>query len=333
VRRGRLLPALMVSVLLLAACGDDDETTEEPDEQPEEIEDAEELEEEAAPEPELGDVEPPEVELLDAGEEPLEPLRLRLEEGTAATSELTIVTGVTAQEVDGQQQPGQPPLSFVLTVTGEVTEIDGDEATVVIEYDEVALADADDVPEEIRGQIQQQFDALAEVSGTFTFDERSRVVDSSLDVPDSMDPQLGQTLQELEQELAALAYPFPEEDVGEGAVWQLTSEQNLGGIPSTQVTTVELVARDGDDYELAIELDAQSPEGEVELPGMPAGATASIEELNVSSTGAVVGVLTDPFPTTAEAAGGGTVAMVFSEGDETSTLRQELITEFFLERQ
>jgi hypothetical protein len=305
VRVGRLLPALAVPVLMLAACGDADDDSPEPaDEQPEDVpedlddDEMAELEDEmAAGEDELTDVPPPEVALLDAGDDPQAPMRLSLDEGDEMDTTLSITSEQAAEGMEDQ-----PPISQTIDLTLTVSELADGQATVDFEFTD---ASAEGMPE---GQPDQS-EQLIGLEGQMVLDDRSRVVAAT------------QTAQGLDEVLI----PFPEEEVGPGARWEVVTE-STPEFPVTETLTVELVEFDGQQYQLDVTVASEELEEPVEQEGMP-GQEMTIRDLTIAGEGEVQGALTDIFPTTASLVNETTAVIDLGEemgGEQTQETRSEL---------
>jgi hypothetical protein len=138
-------------------------------------------------------IDPPEVELLEAGDEPRRALRLDLEEGTEVSATLQFEEEVLTED-DGTPQPPQAgQVELRLTVTA----VDAGETTIAFSYDAVAMDGQDGAANPLEG-----------VEGEMVLDDRSRLIATT------------QSAQGLDQ----LPIALPEEEVGEGAVWEVRIE-------------------------------------------------------------------------------------------------------------
>lgn len=262
----RAIAAAVAPVLLLAACEDDEPDAPGNDEpagpqDPQELDDLDEDEEPAAA------IDPPEVELLEAGDEPRRALRLDLEEGTEVGATLRFEEEVLSED-DGSPQP---PQAGEVELRLLVTEVDDGQSTISFSYDAVAMDEGG------------AGDPLEGVEGEMVLDERSRLIATT------------QSAQGLDQ----LPIALPEEEVGEGAVWEVRIE-GVFDLPATEITTVELTTLDDDEYELALEASTEGPGEPTPMPGasMEPGAELMLEDLRRTSTGQQRASLTTPFPLT-----------------------------------
>ena len=269
-RPRRAIAAIVAPVLLLAACADDEDPEEagndEPagPQEPDELDDLD-LDEDGEP---AAAIDPPEVELLDAGDEPRRALRLDLEEGTEVSATLRFEEEVLTED-DGTPQP---PQAGEVELRLTVTEVDDGEATISFSYDAVVMDGQDGATNPLEG-----------VEGEMVLDDRSRLMATT------------QSAQGLDQ----LPIALPEEEVGEGAVWEVRVE-GIFDLPAMQTMTVELTSLDNDEYELALDATTEGPGEPTPMPGasMEPGAELMLEDLQRTSSGQQRASLTTPFPLT-----------------------------------
>ena len=281
----------LAPLLLLAACSDDDPEEPANDELagPQDPDELDELDEEDEP---AAAIDPPEVELLDAGDEPRQQLRLDLEEGTEVGATLRFEEEVLTED-DGTPQPPQAgQVELRLTVTG----VDDGEATISFSYDAVAMDGQDGATDPLEG-----------VEGELVLDERSRLIATT------------QSAQGLDQ----LPIALPEEQVGEGAVWEVRIE-GIFDLPATEIMTVELTALDDDEYELTLDATTAGPGEPTAMPGasMEPGAELLLEDLQRMSTGQQRASLTTPFPLTSSVTT--ETVLVISLADEAAEQDEQL---------
>jgi hypothetical protein len=143
-------------------------------------------------------------------------------------------------------------------------------------------------------------------------DERARVTAAT------------QTAQGLDEVLI----PFPEEEVGPGATWEIVTE-STAEFPVDETLSVELVAFDGETYELALEVSSEELGEPVDQEDLQ-GQQMTIEDLIVAGEGEVRGSLTDLFPTAASLVSEQSVVLDLGEeaGGEQS---QQTLSELMLE--
>ena len=272
-----------------------------------------------------------EVELLSSGSEPREELRLGLEVGQTFRSTMVMRMGLT-MTIDGEPMPATalPPMRFVMS--GRVDELSGDGvATYSFTYDELRADPAEGVDPNVVSQVDASLQAMKGMRGTGTVDRQARSGKATLDTAGVTDPNLKSTLDSFTSQVSNLTVPFPSEAVGVGARWRGRQEVLLNGITTRSTSTYTLQRRDGDEYEFEVEQDVTSPKGEVDLPGLPEGASAELVDYAVTNRGTIRGRLSSLLPVSSRLSGGGDIEMGVTQGSERSTLLQKLTMDLALD--
>ena len=73
-------------------------------------------------------------------------------------------------------------------------------------------------------------------------------------------------METMQTSFGQMGAPFPEEPVGVGATWRVTSNVELGGMRLDQVTTFALVERSADGGKLDIDLKQSAKPGVIDMP-------------------------------------------------------------------
>ncbi len=104
-----------------------------------------------------------------------------------------------------------------------------------------------------------------------------------LDTRHVQDPQLQQLLASLQAALGQMSAPFPDEAVGVGGRWKVSTRVTEQGMPFRQEATYRLESLDGDRGKAHIDIVQHADKGHVALPGVPPGVDTTL--LGMSSTG------------------------------------------------
>lgn len=309
----RMAASIAIATLLLAGCaGDDgdaagDATTPPADEttpaQAEPTADAT----TGAPDGGAGDGRP-QVELLDAGAEPRYPMRIDPEEGQETTLEMRMDTQLDLT-VDGQPQPTGAIPTMVMTMHALVDTVTDDTVSTVVTYQD-ARAEGDDTAE-----LQAVLDTVVGLSGTVTTTRTGAFVEGSIAPSGDVDPSIAQLLQSMDQQLASLAVPMPEEDLGVGARWTTTMSLDVGVAMVETVATYTLDAFDGTAYALDVEIDQQYVPG----TGQPG---VQLVEGSGSGSGTSAGSLQFPFAVEGTVTNEGLVVFEVTQGGATQRVEQ-----------
>ncbi len=115
-----------------------------------------------------------------------------------------------------------------------------------------------------------------------------------------------------------MTVPLPQEAVGVGAVWQATTGFEVNGVETVNTMTYELRARDGDAYELGVEIDQEI------LPATSQEGAAAVEILGGtnSGTGTMSGTLGLPMATRGHSELAGSMRLEVSQGGQTAQIEQ-----------
>ena len=244
-RRGRYAPAIVAALLTLALTGCSDDSEPSKDSSPKSSPSVSPTQGTAGDGAASGV--PSRIKVLDTGAEPRREVRLDLEKGHTETTTMDMVTTTTVD-------PGNQTISLPITLdfTSTVTDVTDDEIKIDSVYGKPKLGDTDLPPDAVASAEE----GLAGIEGVIlrgTYKPTGEIVSTDVELTDAAQSgPAGQFLQSLESQSAALSNPFPEEAVGVGAKWQLTTEVKVLGISSTLVATYEVVSLTDDGFELAV---------------------------------------------------------------------------------
>lgn len=223
------------------------------------------------------------VDLLEPGQEPRRALRydlaaMRKEEGVMdmGTTMAVTVGGNAGQRVKlpimrmtlVTEPQGMTPagtLRVTSRITAAKTTGSGDPAVVAAMNEELAA---------MVGLVTH-----AEISA------RGETSNTELEVPANASPQLQQMLDGLRQGMDDMTAPLPEEPVGVGARWRVTSTLDLAAMKSTRVVEAKLERVTAQGAELSLTVSMQAAQQPLKVPGLPPGATATLDSLTASGQG------------------------------------------------
>ncbi|MCC6897660.1 MAG: hypothetical protein IT377_01730 [Polyangiaceae bacterium] len=225
------------------------------------------------------------VKLLEPGAEPRQKLRYkfvvdrtdRLEMTT--TSSMKMAMGGQAADV-----PSPPAVRVVAALTVKEVTADGTAKRSLV-LEDVGLMPGPGLSKEQRDQAEKNLSALEKLTGRDRVDSRGFVRQVELDASKIDNPALKQALAAMQQTFDQMGAPFPEEEIGVGAKWQVKTKLEQMGIKLTQTANYELSALTGDTGKIKLQLQQTAPGGNMELPGLPAGATAKLVGMKGSGKG------------------------------------------------
>lgn len=272
------------------------------------------------------------ITVEDPGAEPRQALRLQLREGDASEATMTM-TMSTSMEANGQPVPAGAIPPIQITIRSEVVEIDDEAGTIStrFSYPRADIVDDGPVDPQTAQAMRSGLSVLEGLSGTATLTPRGKSVSSEFDVPDDVDPNSRQMLEQVSQQVETLTVPLPEEEVGVGAIWRVETSSSLGGIETVLQITYELRELEGTRYVLGVTYEQTAPPQEAELDGAPAGAVATVQEYLVTGGGEISGDLAQILPASSTMAAGGDVVLQLDDGSERVELRQRLDFDIGLE--
>lgn len=267
----------------------------------------------------------PVVTLLEAGAKPQKKLRLALVKGATLRAALTLKFGIKL-EVDGKPVPSNviPPIRVDLGAT--INDIkDNGNAEVGFSYERIDVVDDGTADKAVIDQIRASgLDKLANLTGKTTITPRGVAVDSSLDIPEDLPPALKQVVDQLSQQTGSLTVPFPEEAVGTGGKWKVTTSAAVGGIKAKLVLTYVLRQIDGDQFVLDVAYEQTAGRQQAEFPGLPEGTAVELRNLLVKGKGEITGNVAAIFPVRSTLSAAGTVNMDVKSETEQGKLVQRL---------
>jgi len=205
-----------------------------------------------------------EVRLLEAGEEPRDTLRYRIDEGDRELAILGLKLGIQAGLGDPAQIQGGEPVFFTIE-SGPVEHV-GQR----IRYEvELLRNEQGSHPEHVEAEMA----AVHQIDGYVVVDDRGITRDEHFDIPSAVPPRTATMLGNIFDSLELV--PFPEEPVGVGATWEVQETIDVNAYSLQQVVVYKLLAREGDEIQLEI-IVTQTAEPQP-LRELPRGMQAMIE--------------------------------------------------------
>lgn len=329
-----VVPLLLVGLLLTGACGDSSEPADDGAAEDTSQGTPEDTSEGASDESEAADRATDErngVEVLDAGSDPRQRLLLQPEVGAELQRTMVANVGITL-EVDGEELPAPTLPATQLVLRAQVDDVaDDGTITTTVTFVDVAALDEPGVDPAVLAQTNAALAQMNGLTGTGTTDRHGGSANVTLDTSTITDPTLASSLESLTSQLTNLTAPLPAQPVGEGASWRVERSATLNGVQTDTATTYTLQSHSGNDYVLAVEQEATAPPGPAEIPGLPAGVSATIESFLVSGTGEVQGRLDQPLPDNSTIEGSGDIELTIGQdGADSGSVSQHLILEVSL---
>lgn len=190
-----------------------------------------------------------------------------------------------AMTLAGQAMPKIKTPATVMKMEALVTQVDanGDIHSKFTYTDGDVVADPAVAPE-ILEAVRSGIKKMVGLSGTLITDNRGQIKSSKITLPESVDPLSKNFLEQISNSLNQMSSPVPEEAVGIGAKWRISSQLKMGSINMNQSAVYELVSLKDNVATLNLTMEQQANAQEVTLPGIPTGS-ANISLKSLTSQG------------------------------------------------
>lgn len=222
------------------------------------------------------------LQVLDYGAEPRAPLRYTF---TAGHSEKVamVMSMESKQELNGQAMPGAnfPPTRTIMSMRVAEVAADGSARLEITTHSaEADLTQAGDAANQ--ALLGQTLAMESQMKGSYRIDTRGRIIDTSIDLPESANALMSGAGQQVMNDLLGSqndsVQPLPEQAVGVGARWLVENRIAVAGVEQLVTQEYTLRSRSGDH----IELDVQMKQ---ELGNLPAAALAEGMTASSSASG------------------------------------------------
>lgn len=245
---------------------------------------------------------------------------MTLTEGETQRSSMRMKTS-TEVIIDGEAVPQVEVPAMLLGMVVDVDEVRPDGVTVAsFVYDSVRAEGSGAAAE----QMEEGLKDILGVSGSMEFTSTGAFLDGDLEIPSDMDETMQTTLRSMETQLSSFSVPFPEAEVGIGAIWTVTTQTAINGIKAQNVYRYELVERAGETVVLEGAITITAAEQEPDLPGLPAGSTVRLNQMAMTGTAEVEIDLRRLLPVMSSTTSSGDLEMTIEADGTTNTMVQEM---------
>jgi hypothetical protein len=264
----------------------------------------------------------PTVEVLEEGNEPREALRLSPAAGATQRSAMTVTFAIQQSGVSsGSVEP--PPTKATVETTLQGVTPEGN-LLVSFSYPSFEVLRGGEATAEQRRRIKNAFKGLTGLSGQLTLTPQGVLVDSTLNIPPDLDPEVGSLVTQVGDQLRTLSIPFPEAPVGVGARWRATTALALNGIEANQVYEYTLKKRTGSRVVLGVRGTQSAGRQTVQLPNVAPGAQLEVRSYKTTFRGENTVELTSLLPVAGDIRSSGNQTFHIEAGDDQGTLRQRV---------
>jgi hypothetical protein len=259
------------------------------------------------------------IHLVDNGRKPRAVRAYQLAVGTRQTVAMEVSQSVRTAIGNGVETSFEiPTIRYTMTATVDAVDPAGNASLTAI-VDAVEIVEDPDAEEPLDPAVVEQLDSalrgLVGATFTATVTPSGRTLAAGADLS-GLDPTIAQQVTGIMDQMAQQTQVFPDEPIGEGARWILVSTLTANGITFRNRQTVTLKQAEGTRLALAVETKQTGIPGPIALPGLPAGTTAEVEEMDGQGKSRSVVELTQPIP---DSIGTSTVRAKLSATDGTQT--------------
>jgi hypothetical protein len=179
------------------------------------------------------------LELLSLGAYPRQELRFQPTVNTRETVNMTMLENIV-MPVDKKSAYTLTRPGLTVTIDLLVTQVDdnGDIHCNFTYKNFDVKANASSSRESL-DSLRMKYKNMKGFEGSATFNHRGQMIKTSLNQPENIEPVLTYALQKMAAFLEQIPFPFPEQAVGKGAKWRVTSVVNVDKIAFTQIATYE----------------------------------------------------------------------------------------------
>jgi len=216
----------------------------------------------------------PTLELLKDGRGPKRQLRYSVTPGTTHEVVMTLRMSMGNIRV--------PPINMTMEIN--VTRVSaGGDVSYAFRFTDV----------EMGGNMPPGMDSLMQMSGTATVDSRGVTKRGTVNVPDDAPKAMKQMMGKFQESIKQFSCPFPEEPIGVGAKWKLTTPIATEMFGFEQEATFELIELNGNRGRLKVHMTQNAEDVEMKLPN---GMTATLVKLESKGHGEIGFDLSKPIP-------------------------------------
>ena len=244
--------------------------------------------------------------LISPGAEPRQPLRYAYAPGTLGLLQVKMDSDMGMGMTD--PATGQPTDLMNIIMPSVLFDIETaatalDAGNNVITTSKVSAVGVEERPGSMPGLVDTLTQQLAMVLGMtseVTVSPTGRVVQQAITPPDSMSPELAETVKMAEQATQNTGVPFPEEAIGVGAKWTVMNVSHQSALEVLVTQTVTLESLEDGVATIGFTITHELVRGDGEMMGLPPGSSLVFTQFRGEGAGQLRVNLADPFVFTGE---------------------------------
>ena len=228
----------------------------------------------------------PELKVISTGIGNKEKLRFTPKVGSKQTINVALNKD-TLMSIGNFKMPRAKLPTYLITLDSTVTKVDSNgDISYDIAYSDVKIqGDAQTKPQLIK-VISKQIGQLENFKASAVIDNQGRTKNLNYVIPETVDVNIKFLVEQLSNSLQQLSSPVPEEAVGNGAKWQVSSNTSINGINLNQTTTYELVNVNNGVATLNVNLQQKEKSMQViDYPGLPLDGILTLHSFRSNAQG------------------------------------------------
>ena len=227
----------------------------------------------------------PIVKLLDGGAAPRSELSYALSKGPSPRLSMAMDMTIGAKAA-GQSQPATtfPRMTMVFDIKGTDKNPAG-EVSIDSRLTSLSVDPNGGQQEQLARALRPQIEGLKGLGMLYWVNPKGRVRDVKIDMPPGVPPGAQQLLGGMSQSIESMVTPLPNEAVGVGARWQVTSRTLSGGADLLQAAVYTLRSRTASKAVLDITLVQLAASDTIHSPQMPAGMAVKVKSFSSGGSG------------------------------------------------
>jgi len=217
----------------------------------------------------------PVVRLLDPGSEPRVATSYAISKGAAKPLQMGMDLEM-AMEAGGMKLPPTKMPRMLLVFNFNAGDRAGTEWPIDGKLSKISVESNGGPQDQIATALRPQLGQLEGIGVNYFVDEKGRIRDVKVTIPESLPAMAGQMMSGMTQSVESMISPLPTEAIGVGAKWEVLARLMANGADILQVSTYTLEKRDGNVLSLDSVVKQFAAKDVVNPPGMPPGASARL---------------------------------------------------------
>lgn len=226
------------------------------------------------------------IKLITSGVQPRKLLRFTPKPGQKETADMQMDMDMS-MSMNGNPTPSFeiPGTSFKLNTVIKKVESNGD-IHYDFSYSKVDLVGKGNLPPKALEDMRREIKKIEGIKGNVIVDNMGRTKKANFVIPKNFNPGLKQMMDQMTNSIEQLSAQVPEEAIGKGAKWEVTSPISFNGINFQQTAIYELVNFQNDVATLNVSFKQQAPGSQkITLPEIPKGMTMTMQSYNSTGQG------------------------------------------------